>query len=129
MRRRCIPRPPFSVIAQFHCTQCRKASGAEFATNATVEAANFKLAIRSELMRSFESSPGNHCHFCGQCGSPVYKMLDIKPELIRNRLGLLDFGQDFPGVVQGRAFTSQKLSLSGIPTDAEPCFKTVPGAD
>ncbi|MGY8739124.1 MAG: GFA family protein [bacterium] len=34
--RRCIPRPPFSVIARCHCTQCRKASGAEFATNATV---------------------------------------------------------------------------------------------
>ena len=80
-------------------------------------------------MQSFDSSPGNHRHFCGRCGSPVYKILDAKPEFIRIRLGLPHLGKDFPGVVQGRAFTPQKLSLSEIPTDAEPCFKTVPGAD
>jgi hypothetical protein len=80
-------------------------------------------------MQSFESSPGNHRHLCGRCGSPVYKILDAKPELIRIRLGLPHLGQDFPGVAQGRAFTSHKLSLSEIPTDAEPCFNTVSGAD
>ena len=45
-------------MARCHCRECRKASGAEFATNATVASSTFKLIAGKELLREFEWSPG-----------------------------------------------------------------------
>ncbi len=73
-----------------HCTQCRKASGASFATNASLDAKDFRFVSGEELMGEFESSPGQFRRFCTRCGSQVVKRFADKPEILRVRMGTLD---------------------------------------
>ncbi|HSJ98269.1 MAG TPA: GFA family protein [Myxococcota bacterium] len=73
-----------------HCSQCRKANGSAFASNAPVRARYLEIAAGRERIREFESSPGKFRAFCSRCGSPVYSRRDTEPELLRLRLGLLD---------------------------------------
>jgi hypothetical protein len=72
-----------------HCTQCRKANGSAFASNAPVRTKYLELEGR-EAIREFESSPGKFRAFCSRCGSPVYSRRDSEPGILRLRLGLLD---------------------------------------
>lgn len=73
-----------------HCSQCRKAQGTPFATNTPVSEDHFQLLSGSELLQSFESSPGKQRVFCSRCGSPVYSKNARVPGVLRIRAGLLD---------------------------------------
>ena len=73
-----------------HCTQCRKASGASFTTNASVAADDFQFVEGESLVGQFESSPGQFRCFCTRCGSPLIKRIEAKPDEVRLRLGTLD---------------------------------------
>ena len=73
-----------------HCSQCRRASGSAFATNASVRARYLHLRSGRELIREYESSPGKFRAFCSRCGSPLYSRLAADPETFRIRLGTLD---------------------------------------
>ncbi|MCZ6464445.1 MAG: GFA family protein [Proteobacteria bacterium] len=77
-------------IIHCHCGQCRKASGASFATNAPVDADRFRFVSGEELLGQFESSPGQFRCFCTRCGSPLIKRMAAKPDVVRLRLGTLD---------------------------------------
>jgi hypothetical protein len=81
---------PLRTMARCHCSQCRKASGAEFATNASVAAASFRVLEGEALLGAFESSPGQQRVFCTRCGSPLFKRNAAKPDEVRLRLGCLD---------------------------------------
>lgn len=83
-------RGAFEAMAHCHCVECRKASGADFATNATVSEADLEWIDGETLLSAFESSPGNLRYFCGRCGSPVMKKVDAMPGKVRLRLGLLE---------------------------------------
>lgn len=85
---------PLSLMTRCHCVQCRKASGAEFATNATVPRATFRLVTGKELLGSWASSPGAERVFCTRCGSPVFKRNAARPDEVRLRLGCLDVDLD-----------------------------------
>ena len=78
------------AVSNCHCGQCRKASGAAFGTGATIPTASFKFLVGEELLKEWESSPGKRRCFCGQCGSPILKRNDARPETLRFRLGTLD---------------------------------------
>jgi hypothetical protein len=110
-------------MASCYCVQCRKASGAEFATNASVAAASFELLEGESLLREFESSPGQRRIFCGRCGSPIMKRKDSDPERVRLRLGCLDSAIDAKPVI--RVFTAERASWTEIPDDV-PSFDTLP---
>jgi hypothetical protein len=73
-----------------HCSQCRRASGSAFASNAPVRTRYFTLRSGQELVREYESSPGKYRAFCGRCGSPLYSRRESEPEVRRIRLGTLD---------------------------------------
>jgi len=77
-------------VVYCHCSQCRRASGSAFATNASVRADAFRLRAGAELVCEYESSPGQFRAFCGRCGSPLYARMDAWPGLRRVRLGLFD---------------------------------------
>jgi len=77
-------------VTNCHCGQCRKASGAAFASNASVPTAAFRFVSGAELLKEWESSPGKQRCFCGRCGSPILKRNDDHPETVRLRLGTLD---------------------------------------
>jgi len=77
-------------ITNCHCSQCRKASGAAFASNASVPAASFRFISGANLLKEWESSPGKRRCFCARCGSPILKRNDDHPEAVRLRLGTLE---------------------------------------
>ncbi len=61
---------PFEWMSHCHCSRCRKAHGAAFATYVAAPAAGFRLH-GGEHVRRWESSPGFFRCFCGRCGSVV----------------------------------------------------------
>jgi hypothetical protein len=117
-------RGPLLTMACCHCVQCRKASGAEFATNASVDSETFEIKRGAELLVHYESSPGKYRVFCGRCGSPLFKRDDANPHLIRLRLGAVDT------VIEQRplahVFVSEKVAWTEIPDDI-PKYERLPG--
>lgn len=77
-------------VGHCHCWQCRKHSGASYGTTAAIKAEEFEIIEGSELLSSWESTPGIHRFFASCCGSPVYKRRDDFPQLLGLRLGGLD---------------------------------------
>lgn len=116
---------PLEAMARCHCRECRKASGAEFATNASVASNKLRFLSGQALLREFESSPGQVRIFCGQCGSPIMKRVADQPDMLRLRLGCIDSPLDQKPVV--RVFLSEKLDFTEILDDI-PSFDTLPGA-
>jgi hypothetical protein len=73
-----------------HCGQCRRASGASFATNLLVQSEHFEIAAGQDSLASFESSPGKRRHFCSRCGAPIFSAAQATPQLRSIRSGTLD---------------------------------------
>jgi hypothetical protein len=71
-------------------------SGSAFASGASIAAASFRFTTGQELLKEWQSSPGNHRVFCGRCGTPLIKTKDNDPSTIRFRPGSLDSD---PGVM------------------------------
>jgi hypothetical protein len=115
---------PLIAMARCHCVQCRKASGAEFATNGSVPAATFKVLTGSEFLERYESSSGQFRVFCRRCGSPLYKEDANRPDSVRLRLGCLD--SDAEQTPLFHVFVSEKPSWSEI-TDGLPQHARRPG--
>jgi len=77
-------------IVLCHCTQCRKAQGSAFASNAPVKAADFAIVAGATALAAYESSPGKKRHFCRNCGSPIMSTRESNPGVVRVRIGTLD---------------------------------------
>ena len=103
---------PIMWMARCHCTQCRKASGAEFATNGSVKASTFRVTQGEQLVSSFEWRPGGVRFFCQKCGSPLFKRDLNHPDQVRLRLGCID--TDFDERPLAHVFVSEKPSWSEI---------------
>jgi hypothetical protein len=54
-----------------HCSICRKAHGAAFATWAIVEPERFQWTAGAGLVQEYESSPDRKRCFCRTCGTPL----------------------------------------------------------
>jgi hypothetical protein len=117
---------PLILMARCHCVQCRKASGAEFATSGSVAKDGFRIVIGDHLLARYESSPGQFRVFCGRCGSPLFKEDVNRPHQVRLRLGCLD-SDDVGQTPQFHVFVSEKPSWSEI-CDGLPQYATRPGA-
>lgn len=103
---------PLTWMARCHCTQCRKASGAEFATNGSVPADGFRVVAGEELLAAYEWSPGQARVFCSRCGSPLFKRSAGNPDEVRIRLGTLDSDLDQKPLFH--VFVAEKPSWSEI---------------
>ena len=77
-------------IVHCHCSQCRKASGTAFATNAPVDASIFRVVAGADAIRRYESTEGKWRCFCSACGSPIYSETRSRPNVVRLRIGTLD---------------------------------------
>ena len=80
-------------IGHCHCTTCRKAHAAAFASTARVDRTSFRWLSGEASVRAFESSPGKLRHFCGQCGTHLMAEWVAQPQVIL-RVATLD---DDPG--------------------------------
>lgn len=114
---------PLMLVARCHCVQCRKASGAEFATNGSVARAHFRVVTGQDVLARYESSPGNARVFCGRCGSPLFKEDVNRPEQVRLRLGCVD--DEIEEKPMAHVFVTEKPGWSEI-TDGLPQFAKRP---
>jgi len=65
---------PLLGAGHCHCSICRKAHGAAFATWAFITPAEFRWTAGAELLGKYPSSPGQERCFCTKCGSPLAAM-------------------------------------------------------
>lgn len=78
-----------------HCSMCRKAHGAAFATYARVKADDFALLSGKDDIAAYPSSPHVTRTFCRRCGSTLQFISAEHPGSFALALGTLD---DDPGV-------------------------------
>lgn len=103
---------PLRSLARCYCVQCRKQSGGENATNAEPIPGSLRIVRGQDLVRRFESSPGQFREFCGTCGSPLWKRYAADPDRVRLRLGLLDVEIEERPTVQ--VFAAEKMAMTAI---------------
>ncbi len=60
---------PYARMTHCHCSMCRKAHAAAFATYLAVDRERYALLSGADAITSHESSPGFHRKFCSRCGS------------------------------------------------------------
>jgi hypothetical protein len=73
-----------------HCSMCRKAHGSAFRARGKVLTSEFRWVRGEQLVRYFESSPGQHRGFCSVCGSNLVTKMTDKPKVLGLALGVLD---------------------------------------
>lgn len=83
-------RGPVSRVTHCHCSMCRKAHGAAFATYGRVERSDFVLVSGADDIASYRSSPGVVRTFCKRCGSTLQFISDKRPGTFSIALGTLD---------------------------------------
>jgi hypothetical protein len=83
-------RGPVGRVSHCHCSMCRKAHGAAFATYGRVERSDFALVSGAEDIASYRSSPGVIRTFCKRCGSNLQFISDQRPSILSLALGTLD---------------------------------------
>jgi hypothetical protein len=77
-------------IIYCHCSQCRKAQGSAFATNANVAITDFHFISVEQDLTGYEATPGQTKYFCKHCGSPIISKSESDPERVRIRLGTIE---------------------------------------
>lgn len=60
-----------SLMANCHCSMCRKHHGAPFATFVSADSSGFRWAKGEDLLVRYQSSPGHTRAFCRVCGSSL----------------------------------------------------------
>jgi hypothetical protein len=75
-----------------HCADCRRVSGSAFGVSVRVAADGFR--ITSGTPKAFtkpgdSGRPVTRC-FCGDCGSPLYTLPPLHPEVVFIKAGSLD---------------------------------------
>ena len=82
-------------VSHCHCSMCRKAHGAAFATYGRVGSGDFVLVSGADDIASYQSSPEVTRTFCKRCGSALQFITTKRPGSFSVALGTLD---DDPGV-------------------------------
>jgi hypothetical protein len=112
---------PFETMVHCHCSMCRKAHGAAFATGVATAAKGLRWSGGTGAIRRRESSPGTVRAFCGRCGSCVPDPL--AEERVFVPAGLLD---DDPGLrPEAHIFVGSKAPWHEIADDL-PRFDAYP---
>jgi hypothetical protein len=108
-----------SDVYNCHCSMCRKLHAAAFRTCAKVQAIDWRTIQGQELLKNYESSPGEFKVFCSNCGSSIHTKFNAMPEVYALPLGTLD---NDPGVRASRhVFVGSKAPWFEI-TDGLPQF-------
>ncbi len=73
-----------------HCTDCRKAHGAAFASSVQVARGRFSVVAGEDLLRTYEAATGTRRRFCGTCGSKITSTITSEPDSIYVMAATLD---------------------------------------
>ena len=103
----------FGDMMNCHCSMCRKAHGAAFATFATCRTDDYKIVQGEDLVSKYQSSEQGVRSFCKVCGANLPMALE---EQVAIPAGILD---DDPGVrISAHYFVGSKAAWVGIADDA-----------
>jgi len=115
---------PLLDAGNCHCSMCRKAHGAAFATYAAVDPAKFHWTCGEQLVSFYASSPSFDRVFCGVCGSALGVAEDGRIESVT--FGTIDGD---PGIEpRSHIFVGAKAPWHDI-IDALPQFEELPPGD
>lgn len=75
-----------------HCADCRRVSGSAFGISVRVDASGFAIAKGTprSFVKAGDSGRMVARFFCGDCGSPLYTLPPLHPELVFLKAGSLD---------------------------------------
>ncbi len=113
---------PFEFMAHCHCSMCRKAHGASFATAVGAPLATFRFERGADLVVRFASSPRTTRAFCSRCGGTVPNE-PREGALVFLPAGSLD---DDPGVRPIAHIFAASIAPWHAIADALPRFDTYP---
>lgn len=94
--------PPREVV-HCHCSMCRKAHGALFATAGTYDLDAVTVDRSADALGDYESTPRNHRRFCRHCGCQLLMTVEAWPDRLFVVLATLD-----PGSVPGHDPAAEK---------------------
>ena len=116
--------PPYDRMTHCHCSMCRKAHAAPFATYISLPQAGYALLEGEDAITYYEPAPGFSRAFCANCGS-VVPSTESGP-LVYAPAGCLD---EDPGERASRhIFVGSKAPWHAI-ADELPQFEAFPGDD
>ena len=115
---------PFSFMGHCHCSMCRKAHGALYATWIAAPRSGFRWIAGEDAIDRFESSPGGQRAFCRHCGS-------VAPILMDDSVGMPAGNLDGdPGIrPQLHMFVGSKAAWHPITDDLPQYPEWPPGFD
>lgn len=79
----------FDYMGHCHCGECRKFSGADYATVGGLDADKVELVQGEEALTLYQKSPETRLAFCRHCGATLYSLKQSSGKL-NLRLGCLD---------------------------------------
>ena len=113
---------PFRRANVFHCSRCRKHSGAHGLVQARVPRERFRLLSGEELIRVYRPEGGKVKGFCSVCGASLFGHEWPVGDEISIRLGSLDadpqIQPEYHTYVESRA-PWDELADDGLPRYAE----------
>ena len=83
-------RGPFGSFTHCHCVDCRKSSGAAFASFLGVDRSRFAWRQGAEDVAGFTTETGTRREFCRRCGSTLTGTVGDEPENIYITAASLD---------------------------------------
>ncbi|KFY84800.1 hypothetical protein V500_08977 [Pseudogymnoascus sp. VKM F-4518 (FW-2643)] len=75
-----------------HCTNCRKSTGSTYSTNAMFSKSAFTIISGEPKVYEAEGGSGNPAfvNFCGNCGSTMWTLTPLRPDIVVIKVGILD---------------------------------------
>jgi hypothetical protein len=93
-----------AMVSHCHCTMCRKAHGAAFATYLSIERSKVRFLAGEDHLTTYNSSSTIERKFCRTCGSNIEWSGHPKfPDWTAIPLGLLDTPMDPPSIKEAFA--------------------------
>lgn len=111
--------------ANCHCSDCRQATGATFATLLFMQRADVTISGEtSSYSHKVDSGNVLHKHFCPRCGSQVYGTSKNSPDMIALRAGCINEQEEVKPQVN--VFAGSKMDCTIMDPDL-PAPERMPG--
>eukprot|EP01098_Paradermamoeba_levis_P013353 TRINITY_DN6079_c0_g1_i2.p1 TRINITY_DN6079_c0_g1~~TRINITY_DN6079_c0_g1_i2.p1 ORF type:complete len:163 (-),score=39.29 TRINITY_DN6079_c0_g1_i2:77-496(-) len=112
------------AVANCYCTICQKSGGGFCSVNIGVPASALKVTQGQPKVYCPTGDSGKKVnrYFCGDCGSPLYSIAEVAPEIAYAKTPLFDNAKNFAPQVD----IYVKSALPGSFNSDRPKFETMP---
>ena len=106
-------------VANCHCDDCRRATGASFATNVFVKEDDLVILKGTPRRFQHKADSGNIMtkEFCPDCGSQLFGSGSGSPGIKHVKVGTIDDASGIKPAID--VFVSKKLPFTRLPDDTE----------